>query len=227
MKKILSIAVAMIMLLAFAVPVLAADTAEVDYVQSVTYTDITTDIEAGYHVEIRSASPNEVNEVTLKAAAAKAVPAAEISGYQVVDIVVVDDATDAVIEWPHELTVAFTYDNASQVVAVLVQNDDQSWSTVPFEKVGDSLSLELPHLSPVSLVLKVSGVEPVPGGSDNQGSNSGSNQGGNSKAGSANTAGVKTSPQTGYNTGLWTVLAAAMVLCAGFCFVSARKKVSE
>ena len=224
MKKILSIAVAMIMLLAFAVPALAADTAEVDYVQSVTYTNITTD-QNGYHVEIRAVDPADVNEDTLKAAAAQAVPAASISGYQVVDMVVVNDATDEVVEWPHEITVAFTYDKASQVVAVLVQNDDQSWSQVEFEKVGDKLTLNLPHLSPVSLVMKVSGGEPVPGGNDNQGGNSGT-QGGNSKAGAANTAGVK-SAQTGYNTGLWMVLAAAMALCAGFCFVSARKKVSE
>ena len=37
----------------------------------------------------------------------------------------------------------------------------------------------------------------------------------------------KKSPQTGYNTLLWSISAAAMVACAGYCFVSARKKVSE
>ena len=39
--------------------------------------------------------------------------------------------------------------------------------------------------------------------------------------------GGKTSPQTGYNTALWAIAAAAMVVCAGYCFVSARKKAAE
>ncbi|MBR4703354.1 MAG: hypothetical protein IKO91_05865 [Oscillospiraceae bacterium] len=39
--------------------------------------------------------------------------------------------------------------------------------------------------------------------------------------------GPQRSPQTGYNTVLWIVLAAAMVSLAGYCFVSARKKTQE
>ena len=39
--------------------------------------------------------------------------------------------------------------------------------------------------------------------------------------------GGKSSPQTGYNTALWAIAAAAMVVCAGYCFVSARKKAAE
>ena len=39
--------------------------------------------------------------------------------------------------------------------------------------------------------------------------------------------GGKRSPQTGYNTVLWAISAAAMVACAGYCFVSARKKAAE
>jgi hypothetical protein len=39
--------------------------------------------------------------------------------------------------------------------------------------------------------------------------------------------GPQRSPQTGYNTVLWIVMAAAMVSLAGYCFVSARKKVEE
>ena len=37
----------------------------------------------------------------------------------------------------------------------------------------------------------------------------------------------KRSPQTGYNTILWAISAAAMVACAGYCFASARKKAAE
>ena len=37
----------------------------------------------------------------------------------------------------------------------------------------------------------------------------------------------KKSPQTGYNTILWAISAAAMVACAGYCFASARKKAAE
>lgn len=46
-----------------------------------------------------------------------------------------------------------------------------------------------------------------------------------SSSGNGNQPG-KRSPQTGYNTALWTISAVAMVVCAGYCF-SARKKVSE
>ena len=44
------------------------------------------------------------------------------------------------------------------------------------------------------------------------------NGGGNAPAGGAG------SPQTGYSTALWAIVAVAMVFCAGFCFVSARKQ---
>lgn len=52
-------------------------------------------------------------------------------------------------------------------------------------------------------------------------SGNGGNNGGNSAD-----AGKK-SPQTGDNTILWAISAAAMVACAGYCFVSARKKAAE
>ncbi len=35
---------------------------------------------------------------------------------------------------------------------------------------------------------------------------------------------TKPSPQTGYNTALWAIAAMALILCAGYCFVSSRKK---
>ncbi len=37
----------------------------------------------------------------------------------------------------------------------------------------------------------------------------------------------KRSPQTGYNTVLWAISAAAMVACAGYCFANARRKDAE
>ena len=46
----------------------------------------------------------------------------------------------------------------------------------------------------------------------------GGTPGGNAPAGGAG------SPQTGYSTALWAIVAVAMVFCAGFCFVSARKQ---
>ena len=48
------------------------------------------------------------------------------------------------------------------------------------------------------------------------------------KADAASTkAAAAKSPQTGYNTALWAMSAAMMALCAGYCFVSARKKTAE
>lgn len=49
-----------------------------------------------------------------------------------------------------------------------------------------------------------------------------------SSANSGNGAAAgKKSPQTGDNTILWAISAAAMVACAGYCFVSARKSSAE
>lgn len=43
-------------------------------------------------------------------------------------------------------------------------------------------------------------------------------------AGDGSGGGGKTSPQTGYNTAAWAAGGAVLLLAAGVCFVSARKK---
>ena len=48
-----------------------------------------------------------------------------------------------------------------------------------------------------------------------------------SQGGGGAPSGGRTSQQTGYNTALWTIATAAMVVCAGYCFVSARRKAAE
>ena len=56
-----------------------------------------------------------------------------------------------------------------------------------------------------------------------------SSEAGNGGANGGNGAGDNngtTSPQTGFDTTVWVVTAAGLLLCAGFCFAGA-KKVSE
>ena len=107
-----------------------------------------------------------------------------------------------------EATVAFVYDRAGDVVAVYVQNADGAWDAATIDSVeGDVITVTFPHLSPVSFILKAT-----------------TPSGGNTPKGNA--GGGKSSPQTGYNTILWSISAAAMALCAGYFFV-ARRKVAE
>ena len=77
---------------------------------------------------------------------------------------------------------------------------DGSWKSESFSGVKVTVS----SLSPFAFVVKADSSD-TPGGGNTD----------------------KKSPQTGYNTVLWTISAAAMVVCAGYCFASARKKAAE
>ena len=126
------------------------------------------------------------------------------------------------MDWNEPITVAFTYDKAGQVIAVLIQEHDMTWSEVPFSVSGDEITLDLPHLTPVAFMFGE--VEPAPSedGGKTPGT-SGTTPGTSTKYSSAST---KKSPQTGYDTVLWAVLATAMAVGAGYCFSNTRKRVT-
>ncbi len=99
-----------------------------------------------------------------------------------------------------------------------MQNADGSWSDCSFEAKDGALVISAPHLTPIAIVLlteeaaaakTAAAAEPAP------------------TEPAPAPVGPQRSPQTGYNTVLWIVLAVAMVSLAGYCFVSARKKVQE
>ena len=124
-------------------------------------------------------------------------------------LVHVDTGAEATAEevaaWFAEQGGSYTIDFSSYVGSVtpvkVLHKIDGSWKSESFSGAKVTVS----SLSPFAFIVKA----------DASGSN-----GGGSSAG-------KKSPQTGYNTILWSISAAAMVVCAGYCFASARKKVSE
>ena len=204
MKKTLTFALILALLLLLSVPALAADPeAEVRYFPSVSYQIVEADTEEGYHVEIWPSSNNqdEVDPERLFAAAAESdsvKKASAIQAYEVVEIVMVRDADNQVVDWEQPIRVVLTYDKTSQVVAVFIQNDDGSWSEIQYEAGDGTMTLYLPHLSLVAFALGTR--TPTPGPGDNN------------------------SPQTGYNTVLWLVLTAALAAAGALCFVRAGRK---
>lgn len=209
MKKVLSIMLALMMLAALSVSAFAVDDYDVNYpdpnsnssqsFKSVEYEGL----EAGKHIEIHETDPNTIDEDELKTAAEDKVD--NISGIEVVDIVCVDEAGN-IVEHNTPVTVTFVYDANGDIGAVLIQDDTGAWVEVPSSYENGQLTLDLPYVGTIAIVLQETHTTPG-GGTSGGGSN--------------------TSPQTGYNTELWTVITIMMVLCAGCCFVSARKKVAD
>jgi hypothetical protein len=194
MKKVLTIAAVLVMILALS---LSAFAAELSY--SVSYGDQTVSVNGG-SVTISSADKNVItaNEDALLDTIEQAGIAADAK------VVVLDFVPSADVTFPAVVT--FAVDDVNALSAILHWNGT-AWETISFTKNADgTVSATFNSLSPVALVY---GAAAAP-------------------AGPATTpAGPQRSPQTGYNTVLWIVLAAAMVSLAGYCFVSARKKTQE
>ena len=199
MKKILAIAAVLILLLTLAVPAFAVD--------SVTAEPETITAEDGTPVVVEPVDNDDVDVSKLMVVVNKL--EANVEGAELFDISAVDAAGNPV-ERDTPITVDIPFDHPELVVAVLIQNADGSWTSVPFTVDADSVLCQFPHLTPVAFVLG-SKVTPAPG------------------PGTVPAPGPGTvpSPQTGYSIALWTILAIAMVACAGYCFVSARKKTAE
>ena len=192
MKKVLTIAAVLVMILALS---LSAFAAELSY--SVSYGDQTVSVSGG-SVTISSADKNATNEDALLDAIEQAGIAADAK------VVVLDFAPSAGVTFP--AVVKFAVDDVNALSAILHWNGT-AWETISFTKNADgTVSATFNSLSPVALVY---GAAAAP-------------------AGPATTpAGPQRSPQTGYNTVLWIIMAAAMVSLAGYCFVSARKETQE
>ncbi len=192
MKKVLTIAAVLVMILALS---LSAFAAELSY--SVSYGDQTVAVNGGT-VTVSSADKNATNEDALLDAIEQAGIAADAK------VVVLDFAPSAGVTFPAVVT--FAVDDVNALSAILHWNGT-AWETISFTKNADgTVSATFNSLSPVALVY---GAAAAP-------------------AGPATTpAGPQRSPQTGYNTVLWIIMAAAMVSLAGYCFVSARKETQE
>jgi hypothetical protein len=197
MKKFLSIAAVLVLLLTLTVPTLAAG---VNY-PSVTNGEIEATSNDGTKVEVDYANPADVNEDGLKVAVS-----GDYDGIDVFDINALDDAGNKA-ERNDPIEVTFSYENADLVIGAKIQNNDKSWSDVRFTVNGKFITLYLPHLTPIALILKANDsapVAPVP-------QDGGSHQ----------------SPFTGDYTVIWAAVAVVMALCAGACFISARKRNAE
>ena len=192
MKKVLTIAAVLVMILALS---LSAFAAELSY--SVSYGDQTVAVNGGT-VTVSSADKNATNEDALLDAVEQAGIPSDAK------IVVLDFAPSAGVTFP--AVVKFAVDDVNALSAILHWTGT-AWETISFTKNADgTVDATFNSLSPVALVY---GTAAAP-------------------AGPATTpAGPQRSPQTGYNTVLWIIMAAAMVSLAGYCFVSARKKTQE
>ena len=223
MKKIMTVLLVLTMLLGLCAPALAVEIIyiagdgfeplmtetdgsayEGDATPSVTYDPQGVVVADGLHLEVRTANPADVNEETLADTASKAEAIVRVGDMwllEVVDIVVVRDSDGEVVDWPEPITV--TLRCPDWILASLIQEDDGSWTELRFENGEEDgvVTLYLPHLTPVAFALP-----------DKRGSESGTGDG------------IVTSPQTGYDTGLWMALAAAFAVGAAVCLVRGRKK---
>ena len=207
MKKILAIAAVLILLLTLAVPAFAVDADDVELVSSVEAEPENVEATDGTEVVIGPVDEDEVNVGTLVIVVNSL--DANVDGVEVYDISALDaDGNPTDRDTP--ITVDIPFEQALQVVEVLIKNDDGTWTSVPFTADEDSVLCQFPHLTPVAFVLGTK-VEPAPGPGTEP----------------APGPGTVPSPQTGYSIALWTILAVAMIACAGYCFVSARKKTAE
>ncbi len=202
MKKLLSIAAVLVLLLTLAAPALAA---EINY-PSVTNGEIEVTSDDGSKVEVDPANRANVDENGLKKAIQDS---GKVTGddyaVDVFEAFVLDDDGNKT-ERTSPIAITFYYENANLVIAAFIQNDDGTWTEMNFAANGKMITLYAPHLTPIAMVLRSESAPVEPGSGD---------------------AGAHTSPFTGDYTVIWAAVAVAMVLCAGACFVSARKKSAE
>ena len=202
MKKLLSIAAVLVLLLTLAAPALAA---EINY-PSVINGEIEATSDDGTKVEIDPANPANVDENSLKQAIGNSGKVTgDDYGVDVFEAFALDEDGNKT-ERTTPIAITFYYENAERVIAAFIQNSDKSWTEIEFSVSGKYVTVYAPHLTPIALVLRPESAPVTPGSGD---------------------AGTHTSPFTGDYTVIWAAVAVAMVLCAGACFVSARKKSAE
>ena len=213
MKKFLSIALALVLMLAMMVPALAVDLIVVSSVVN-EEEDVVTEVVGGDEGDYAVISEPEVTQEELEDAQEvindiPAVQEVEEAGGDTVAIALQVELYDADGNNISEQggTVVVPKDEPVKALAVLavLAFKNGSWHEVTFEDLGDSLAITADSFCPIIVVY-----------GDKAESDSG-------EPVAPQPTGTVVSPQTGDSTALWTVLAIAMVACAGVCFVSARK----
>ncbi|MCD7749386.1 MAG: hypothetical protein LUH42_04995 [Oscillospiraceae bacterium] len=232
MKKLLSMVAALALLLALAVPALAdSAVSSITYAQDgdVQITDVTSlvedvngeDIEMKV-TEITEADLTDEQKTTLLDTVnttyddAIAVEVVDVSlHYESDGSLVEQEVVDTIVTSETPVTVTFLRDDAThEVIGVLYWNHTTGqWDEAEFITDGSTVTATFEHLCAIAFVLK----EISSGGSTSGGTSSGTGTG----------TGSATSPQTGYNTAGWTAAIVVLLLGAGYCFVSARKKTEE
>ena len=223
MKKFLSIVAVLAIVFALAVPSFAATLSvtagETDIKDATVVGDAS--LEPGTKVEVSKAEMSPAEEESLPAAVEKAA-GEDASVVEVIDVELVDANGDPISETYFDgektLTVAFARsDKTTRVVAVLCWNAKTgAWDEIKDFEIDENgnVIVTFSHLCTVAFVLEdVKAGPDAPGGNEPE-----KTPGGNGRPGS---------PQTGYNTALWVAAAVVLILGAGYCFVSARKKAAE
>lgn len=215
MKKFLSIAAVLALIFALMVPAMAAPLS-VTAAEDSTTAEVVTEGGEALTVEVAAADMTPAEEEALPAAVEEA--AQNASAVEVVDVEL-KDAEGNVITSDYfddndTLTVAFVReDNTKEVAAVLYWNEATGeWDAADFEIKDGKIFVTFEHLCTVAFVLK--DVENAPATGDN-------------KPAAPAKKDPSKSPQTGYNTALWVAAAVVLLLGAGYCFVSARKRDAE
>jgi hypothetical protein len=224
MKKLLSVVAVIALVFALAVPAFALDVS-VTYEDNAVKTDttVTTDEGETLKVEVSTATVSAEQETKLDAAIEKAVEsdssvnAEDVAVVNVVDVTLTKDGVDVSAEYfeaGNKLTVAFAIDQTTQkVVKVLYWNEKTGvWDEAQFDATADGVNVTFEHLCEVAFVMADVKTDDSVKTDDNNG---GTNPTAQKNPGK--------SPQTGYDVFGWAAAVSALVIAAGYCFVSARK----
>lgn len=223
MKKLVSIVAILVLVFALCVPAMAATPSittdgAADKV-TVSESEVTVTVngeEQVASVEVSSVTEEIQNQEELQTKAADAVASDAQATIEVVDVTLeLEDGTEVSEEYfadGSKLQVAFVRDDAKQVAAVLYYNETTGvWDKAEISVDGNTVTATFEHLCAVAFVLAEAEETPDDSGNNDSGTN-----------GSGSKDAPK-SPKTGYNTIGWAVTVAALVLAAGYCFVSSRK----
>ena len=196
MKKLISIIASAALVFALAIPVAAAGSpsAGQDVVASVGARDAAGNPIA---VEVTAATLSPAESASINDAAVAAAGGETNITLDYINV----EAPAGYFDTHDSIDLSFSRSNAANVVAVLYWNSaTNSWDSASFTVNGDSIDATMFHLCTICFVMKT----PVAPG--------------------ASTDGSPTSPQTGVDYSAWITAAAVMVIGAGICFMTAKKK---
>ena len=210
MRRFLSVVAILTMLLALAVPAFAAEEGASVSTSVLPEIKEATGVKEGQQLVIEKTS---VSAEQVEAAIAASDKAGEgVVASDVFEIHLEDIVNGGEVQPDGIITVVLSgYDG---VVDVLALRDGAWVSVLKSVNADGTVTLAFDHFCPV-IVLTKAAVQPE---APSKPEDSGKPDGKPSKP---------TSPQTGFDATGWIVATAGLLLCAGVCFVCARKKVSE